>query len=142
MWVITLKSDGIMCIDFTFEGVDHHVLPVFTSPDSAVMFSGGLEHDGEKIHLLHMDSIDKLTDLRHLLARGEIELVVLDPPNLDEDEERQIDLTHWDSDEFVKLLATLNKISEKYDEKKAISTLDTYLQAIMNGEEPTGIDDE
>lgn len=142
MWVITLKSDvQIMCIDFTFEGVDHRVLPVFTSPDSAVMFSGGLEHDGERIQLVHMDSIEKINELQNLLNPGVIELVVLDPPNLDSDDQK-LDLTHWDTDEFVRLLESLNKISEKYDEKKAISTLDTYLHAILNGEEPEGIDIE
>lgn len=130
-----------MCIDFTFEGTDHHVLPVFTSPDSAVMFSGGLEHEGERIQLVHIDSIEKVNDLHHLLGHGQIELVVLDPPNLDT-EEHKIDMTHWDSDEFVRLLDSLNKISEKYDEKKAISTLDTYLHAILDGEEPPGIDIE
>jgi hypothetical protein len=141
MWVITLKSDGIMCIDFTFEGADHHVLPIFTSPDSAVMFAGGLEHEGERIQLVHIDSMDRVGDLHNLLGHGQIELVVLDPPNLDS-EDPKFDMTHWDSDEFVRLLDSLNKISEKYDEKKAISTLDTYLHAILNGEEPDGIDIE
>lgn len=141
MWVITLKSDGLMCIDFTFEGADHHVLPIFTSPDSAVVFSGGLEHEGEKIQLSHIDSLFKANNLKNLLSLGDIELVVLDPPNLDSDESDS-NMTHWDSDEFVKLLESLNKISEKYDEKKAISTLDTYLNDVLNGEEPSGIDDE
>lgn len=141
MWVITLKSDGIMCIDFTFEGADHHVLPIFTSPDAAVVFSGGLEHEGEKIQLSHMDSLSKVNDLKHLLSHGDIELIVLDPPNLDT-EESDSNMTHWDYEEFVKLLESLNKISEKYDEKKAINTLDTYLHDVLNGEEPTGIDDE
>lgn len=127
-----------MCIDFTFQG-HHRVLPVFTSPDAAVMFAGDLEHDGEKIQLVHIDSIEKVNDLHHLLSHGEIELVVLDAPNIDSDD-KNLDMTHWDSEEFMRLLDSLNKISEKYDEKKAISTLDTYLHAILDGEEPEGID--
>jgi hypothetical protein len=128
-----------MCIDFTFEDTDHHVLPVFTSPDAAVMFAGDIQRDGEKLLLVHIDSLDKVNDLLHLLSHGEIELVVLDPPNIESDS-RNTEMTHWDSDEFEKLLESLNKISEKYDEKKAISTLDTYLHAIIDGEEPEGID--
>lgn len=128
-----------MCIDFTFEGNDHHVLPVFTSPDSAIMFTGDIQHDGEKIQLIHIDSIERVNELLHLLSHGDIELVVLDPPNIETDP-HDIEMTHWDCDEFVTLLESLNKISEKYDEKKAISTLDTYLHAILDGEEPDGID--
>jgi hypothetical protein len=99
------------------------------------MFSGELEHEGERIQLTHVDSISKINDLKRLLDFGEIELVVLDPPNLD-DEESRLDVTHWVSEDFISLFDSLNKISEKYDEKKAISTLDTYLHGIQNGEDP------
>lgn len=130
-----------MCIDFTVEGTDHHVLPVFTSPDAAVMFCGDLEHEGEKIQLVHVDSIEKINLLQSILSTGDMELVVLDPPNIDQ-EPPDIGMTHWASNEFVELLESLNEISEKYDEKKAISTLDTYLQCIQNGEDPEGLDIE
>ena len=128
-----------MYIHFTLQNHKHSVLPVFTSPDAAVMFTGDLEYEGEMIQLVRINSLDRINDLKSLLNQGEIELVVLDPPNLNSDESK-LEMTHWDTDEFLKLLESLTKISEKYDEKKAISTLDTYIQDIQNGEEPTGID--
>ena len=134
-----LKADGILCIDFNFQGEEHHILPVFTSPDAAVMFSGDLKHDGEAIHLTHIDSISKISDIQHLLNDSEIELVVLDPPNLDS-EEPNIDMIHWSSNEFVELINSLIEISEKHDEKKAIDALDTYIHSIRNGEDPPMLD--
>lgn len=142
MWVITLKSDGILCIDFTMDNQDHHMLPVFTSPDAAVVFTGGLEHDGEKIQLIHIDSEARLQDLKHLLSHDDIELILLDPPNLDDESPRRIDWPHWTSEEFVEVIDSLLKISEKHDEKRAIHTLDAYLHRVAEGGDPSEIDSE
>lgn len=140
MWVITLKAD-VMYIHFSIDNHNHSVLPVFTSPDAAVTFSGDLEYEGERIQLTRINSLSKIDDLKNLLGRGDIELVVLDPPNLDA-EDHKLDMTHWDTEEFLRLLESLTKISEKYDERKAIDTLDTYIHAIQDGEAPPGIDVE
>lgn len=136
MWVITLKSDGIMCIDFTFQDTDYHVLPVFTSPDAAVMFAGDLEHNGEPIKLIHIGTMDRVDDLHELLNRGTIELIVLDPPNLESDGD--FDMIHWTASEFSEMLDSIVKIGEKFNEDKAINALNTYIHSIRNGEDVAG----
>lgn len=104
------------------------MLPIFTSPDTAMAFLVDLYHRGELVTLLHIDSTSQLFSLISMIRERQGCLVIVDAPNPDNIKHGD-ELVYWSGEEFSNILTDIVKLAKKHDCSKAIDVLDRYLNS-------------
>jgi hypothetical protein len=130
MWLLRKPSIGLLWLEFISKEHTHYLLPVFTSPDTAIDFVGDINHEGELISMVHINSVDQVSNLIDSIKERDASAIVLDAPHPDTltSEDR---LIYWNGDDFKQILETIIEISSTHEEKQAISVLNTYLKNKM-----------
>lgn len=126
MWLLTKKSVGVLWLEVSNENGDHHMLPIFTSPDTAMTFLMDLYHKGELITLLRVYSIGQLNGLLSMIKERQSCTVIVDAPNPD-NIGRNDELVYWAGEEFNNIMTTVIGLAKAHGTQKAIGVLDRYL---------------
>lgn len=126
MWVITKKNDGLLWIDFTANEVEHCIIPIFTSADSAMAFCDDIEYKGEKLQLINIDSMDKISEIQDAIKESEASAIILDMPNPDI-VTPETELAYWIGEDFAGVLDTILELGKQHDEKEVVQVMNQYL---------------
>ena len=127
MWLLYKEKEGILWLELEYDDVNHFILPVFTSPDTAMDFVGDIKHDGEMVRMQRIECVDDLAEILVALDAQPASAVLLDAPhpkNLISEEE----LMYWTTIEFYDIAASLIALAEDYEDSLVIEILDRYLR--------------
>jgi len=127
MWLLYKESDGLLWLELEYDDVNHFILPIFTSPDTAMDFVGDIKHDGESIKMQRIETIDDLATVLIALDSQPASAVILDAPHpkkLTSEEE----LMYWTTLEFYDIASSLLAMADDYEDKLIIEILDRYLR--------------
>jgi hypothetical protein len=131
MWILHKETTGLLWLELEYKDVSHFILPVFTSPDTAMDFVQEIEHEGERIEMQHIETTEELAEMLIMIQTQPASAVILDPPHPEsitsENELSENELTYWTSVEFCDIAATLVMMSDTYDDKLIIDLLNRYL---------------
>jgi hypothetical protein len=126
MWLLYKEKDGILWLDLEYDDVNHFILPIFTSPDTAMDFVGDIKHEGDAVKFKKIETVDELAETLMACDAQPASAIILDAPhpeNLTSEEE----LMYWTTTEFYDIASSLLVMSEDYDDKLIIEILDRYL---------------
>ncbi len=126
MWVITKKSDGLLWMDFTVNEVEHCIIPIFTSADSAMVFCDDIELDGDKLQLINIDTMGKIGEIKDAIIESEASAIILDMPHPD-DVTAETELAYWLGNDFQSILDTILELGKSHNEKEVVQVLNQYL---------------
>jgi hypothetical protein len=127
MWILHKETTGLLWLELDYKDTSHFILPVFTSPDTAMDFVQEIEHDGERIEMQHIETTEELAEMLIAIQTQPASAVMLDPPH-PESITSENELTYWTSIEFCDIATTLVMMSDTYDDKLIIDILNRYLQ--------------
>lgn len=126
MWVITKKDDGLLWMDFTVNEVEHCIIPIFTSADSAMAFCDDIEYKGDKLQLININSLSKIAEIKDAIIDSEASAIILDMPHPDT-VTPETELAYWMGDDFVDVLDIVLDLGKQHDEKEIIKVINQYL---------------
>lgn len=126
MWIITKKNDGLLWMDFTINEVEHCIIPIFTSADSAMAFCDDIEFNGSKLQLINIDTVEKITDIRDAIIESKASAIILDMPHPDT-VTPETELAYWIGEDFEDILNVVISLSKQHNEKEVVSVLNQYL---------------
>lgn len=126
MWLLYQEKDGILWLDLEYDNVNHFLLPIFTSPDTAMEFVGDIKHDGSKVIMKKIETVNDLADILIACDVQPASAVVLDAPHPEKLASEE-ELMYWTTNEFYDMASSLLAMAEDYDDKLIIEILDRYL---------------
>lgn len=127
MWILNKETTGLLWLELEYKNSSHFILPIFTSPDTAMDFVREIEHDGERIEMQHVESTEELAEMLIAIQTQPASAVMLDPPHPDTITSENA-LTYWTSIEFCDIATTLIMMADTYDDKLIMEILNRYLQ--------------
>lgn len=126
MWILHKETTGLLWLELDYKDTSHFILPVFTSPDTAMDFVQEIEHDGERIEMQHVETTEELAEMLIAIQTQPASAVMLDPPHPDTITSEN-ELTYWTSVEFCDIATTLVMMADTYEDKLIIDILNRYL---------------
>lgn len=126
MWIITKKNDGLLWMDFTISEVEHCIIPIFTSADAAMVFCDDIELDGEKLQLIHIDTIPKIIEIKEAVKEAQASAIILDMPHPNE-VNADTELAYWLGDDFENILDVVIELGKDHKEDKVVQVMNRYL---------------
>lgn len=132
MWVITKGQQDqqeVIWIEFDVDDHEHFLLPIFTCPDTAASFLP----DIKEVQMTHISTVAGLEDIHNLIDMQGIDAVLLDPPDLNDDDEETTkhicatSMPHWRADIFSEALRSMLELSKHYGERRTLQIFDDYL---------------
>lgn len=136
MWILHKETTGLLWLELEYKDASHFILPIFTSPDTAMDFVQEIEHDGERIEMQHIETTEELAEMLIAIQTQPASAVMLDPPH-PESITSENELTYWTSIEFCDIATTLVMMSDTYDDKLIIDLLNRYLHNKLNQKSAT-----
>lgn len=128
MWVLEKEELGVLWIEFETDERTHFLLPVFTSPDTAMEFVGDLDYKGNPIRMRNIGSVAMIDQLIEIIQEQGASAIMLDPPNPDSIKPNT-DIVYWAGPEFIGILEPIIEMSKTYGEKPMLDILATYLNS-------------
>lgn len=130
MWIVEQKDGCVLGVDLCIQDNNYTIFPVFTDPDAAIAFIGELDNEDDSIRMHNINSIDLIKQLINTIKSSQIHMIALNLPNIN-DITSGTEIVHCQIDEFINLLEYAVNVSDKYDEKHIINTLNKYLYNIV-----------
>lgn len=113
-------------MDFTINEVEHCIIPIFTSADSAMVFCDDIELDGHKLQLVNIDTLPKIAEVKEAIKESEASAVILDMPHPDT-VTPDTELAYWLGTDFEDVLQTVVDLGKDHDDKEVVKVLNQYL---------------